>query len=389
MSRGVALLGSTGSIGKSALTVVRRHPGRLRVVALAAYGHDPELLEAQAREHRPDLLAVVDPQAGRALAARLPPGVRLEVGAAALESVATHPAADVVLSALVGAAGLRPTAAAVGAGKLVALANKESLVVAGRLLLRLAAERGATVVPVDSEHVALDQALRGGARGEVSRLVLTASGGPFLERPLQTWDAIRPEEALRHPTWSMGRKISVDSATLMNKGLELIEASYLFGVPSERVSVVVHPQSIVHSLVEFCDGSWLAQLAPNDMVFPIQYALSYPERWETPFARLAVEELGELRFQPLDPARFPAVGLARAALAAGESAPAVLNAANEVAVEAFLGREIPFTALLPVVEETLAAHTPCPLADLDAALVWDEWGRARARQALAGRRLRA
>jgi 1-deoxy-D-xylulose-5-phosphate reductoisomerase len=187
----------------------------------------------------------------------------------------------------------------------------------------------------------------------------------------------------------MGRKISVDSATLMNKGLELIEATHLFAVPGERISVVVHPQSIVHSLVEFCDGSWLAQLAPNDMVFPIQYALSYPERWETPFARLAVEELGELRFLPLDPGRFPAMGVARAALAAGESAPAVLNAANEVAVEAFLERRIPFSSIVPVVEETLAAHAPRVVGGLDEALAWDAWGRARARQALAGRRLEA
>ena len=283
---------------------------------------------------------------------------------------------------MVGAAGLPPAHAALAAGKDLALANKEALVVAGRLLTELAAAAGAELLPVDSEHVALHQALRCGTPREVRRLVLTASGGPFRERPRSSWEAITPADALRHPTWSMGAKISVDSATLMNKGLELIEACHLFQIEPERVDVVVHPRSIVHSLVEFRDGSWLAQLAPNDMVFPIQYALSYPERWDNEFPPLELEALGSLAFEALDRERFPAVDLARAAFRAGESAPAVLNAANEFAVHAFLEGGCSFPAIVETVERVLAAHTPAPIGSLEDALAWDEWGRARAREEL-------
>jgi 1-deoxy-D-xylulose-5-phosphate reductoisomerase len=283
-----------------------------------------------------------------------------------------------VIAALVGAAGLPPTHAALAAGKDVALANKESLVVAGRLLTRLAAERGASLLPIDSEHVALHQALRCGDPSEVRRLVLTASGGPFRTRPRETWEAIKPAEALKHPTWSMGAKISIDSATLMNKGLELIEASHLFATPPERIDVVVHPQSIVHSFVEFRDGSWLAQLSRNDMVFPIQYALSYPERWENQFERLGLETLGSLQFEPLDEAKFPTVSIARQALATADSAPAVMNAANEIAVHAFLAERIRFTDIVPLIERVLAAHTPGPIDSLEQALEFDRWARERA-----------
>ena len=384
MSLPIALLGSTGSIGKSALEVARHHPDRLSVVALAAYGNDPEALAAQAREFRPRLVGVARPEAAARLAPLLPAGVRLVAGADGLLEVATHPEARRVVAAMVGAAGLRPAHAALAAGKDLALANKEALVVAGRLLTALAAERGAQLLPVDSEHVALHQALRAGAPAEVRRLVLTASGGPFLDRPRETWGAIRVEDALRHPTWRMGAKITVDSATLVNKGLELIEASHLFAVPPERIDVVVHPQSIVHSFVEFRDGSYVAQLAPNDMVFPIQYALAWPERWENTFERLRVEEMGRLEFRPLDGARFPAVALARRALGAGESAPAVFNAANEVAVEAFLAGEAPFTAILETIEEVLSQHRAAAVGSLADALAWDEWARERARVALGG-----
>ncbi len=383
MSLGIALLGSTGSIGSSALEVVRHHSAKLRVVALAARGRNPEALAAQAREFRPELVAVADEGAAAALRGALPPGVRLAVGESGLIEAATHPDAGRVVAAMVGAAGLRPVHAALAAGKDLALANKESLVVAGSLLTRLVGERGTRILPIDSEHVALHQALRGGSREEVRRLVLTASGGPFLDRPRETWGTIRPEEALRHPTWAMGAKVTVDSATLMNKGLELIEASHLFALPPAQIDVVVHPQSIVHSLVEFRDGSWLAQLSRNDMVFPIQYALSYPERWESGFEPLRLEELEALSFRPVDGHRFPSVDLARRALAAGESAPAVLNAANEVAVEAFLAGRAPFPAILETVEEVLGAHTAGPVATLDDALAWDGWGRARAREVLA------
>jgi len=374
----LALLGSTGSIGTSALDVVRHHPERLSVVALAAFGRDPELLLAQAEEFRPALVAVYDENAARSIEHRLPAGTLLGVGPEGLLAAATLPNADRVIAALVGAAGLPPTHAALAAGKDVALANKESLVVAGRLLTRLAAERGASLLPIDSEHVALHQALRCGDPAEVRRLVLTASGGPFRTRPRETWEAIKPAEALKHPTWSMGAKISIDSATLMNKGLELIEASHLFATPPERIDVVVHPQSIVHSFVEFRDGSWLAQLSRNDMVFPIQYALSYPERWENQFERLGIETLGALQFEPLDEVKFPTVGIARQALATADSAPAVMNAANEIAVHAFLAERIRFTDIVPLIERVLAAHAPGPIDSLEQALELDRWARERA-----------
>ena len=385
MRQRLALLGATGSIGDSTLEVVRHHPDRLAISTLGALGRNPEALLALVREFRPRLLAVVDPEVARDLRPQLPPGVELAAGPESLVAAATHPEVDKVVAAIVSAAGLPPVAAALAAGKPVALANKESLVVAGRLLTDLARRTGAEIVPIDSEHVALHQALRAGTRDEVRRLVLTASGGPFLHRDPTTFASIRREEALRHPTWSMGAKISIDSSTLINKGLELIEASHLFGIRPEDIDIVVHPRSLVHSLVEFCDGSWLAQLSVNDMIFPIQYALAYPERWPNEFPRLALAELGTLEFLPLDNRRFPAVELARAALAAGESAPAVLNAANEVAVHAFLDGEIGYPDIVATIAEVLAGHQPEALADLDAALAWDRWGRRRATEALSKR----
>ena len=386
MIQRLALLGATGSIGASTLEVVRHHPDRLAIATLGAQGRNPDALLALAREFRPRLLAVGDPEVARALRSQMPPGVELAGGPEALVAAAAHPEVDKVVAAIVGAAGLRPVAAALAAGKPVALANKESLVVAGRLLTDLARQTGAAIVPIDSEHVALHQALRAGSREEVRRLVLTASGGPFLHRDPATFASIRREEALRHPTWSMGAKISIDSSTLINKGLELIEASHLFGIPPGAIDVVIHPRSLVHSLVEFRDGSWLAQLSRNDMIFPIQYALAYPERWTNEFPRLELAELGTLEFLPLDNLRFPAVELARATLAAGESAPAVLNAVNEVAVHAFLDGEIAYPEILATISEVLASHRPEALADLDAALEWDRWGRQRAGEVLSKRR---
>jgi 1-deoxy-D-xylulose-5-phosphate reductoisomerase len=385
MIQRLALLGATGSIGDSTVEVVRHHPDRLAISTLGALGRNPEALLALAREFRPRLVAVVDPAVARQLRPDLPPGVEIASGPEALLAAATHPEVDKVVAAIVGAAGLPPVAAALAAGKSIALANKESLVVAGRLLTDLAHRNGAEIVPIDSEHVALHQALRCGTRAEVRRLVLTASGGPFLHRDPATFATIGREEALRHPTWSMGAKISIDSSTLINKGLELIEASHLFGVPPAAIDVVIHPRSLVHSMVEFRDGSWLAQLSVNDMIFPIQYALAYPERWPNEFPRLALEELGTLEFLPLDNRRFPAVELARAALAAGESAPAVLNAANEVAVHAFLDGRIGYMDILAIISEVLDSHRPAALADLDAALEWDRWGREHATRALSKR----
>ncbi len=354
--KGVSVLGSTGSIGRSALEVVEAFPDRYRVVALAA-GRSVERLAQQVARHRPELVAVAGPEEARKLRALLPAGAaaRIVTGHGGLEEAAAHEKADVVVGGLVGALGLRSAYAAAAAGKRLALANKETLVVAGELILSVAGKSGAEIVPVDSEHCAIHQALRCGAKEEVGRLVLTASGGPFRQRDLLTFDTITVEDALAHPTWKMGRKITVDSATMMNKGLEIIEAHFLFGVAPEKIAVVIHPQSIVHSFVEFVDGSFIAQLGRNDMKFPILYALSYPERVRNDFGRLDLVEVGRLDFFDLEPERYPAVGLARAALASGGGMPAVVNAANEVAVEAFLAGKISFCGIVQVISETASS----------------------------------
>lgn len=352
------------------------------MVALAARGGRIEELARAAREFRPELVAVATEDAAAALRPLLPAGVRLEFGSAALEAVATLPSADRIVAAMVGAAGVPPVAAALGAGKSVALANKEALVVAGAPLTALARRTGASIVPIDSEHVALHQALRAGTLDEVEQIVLTASGGPFLDRDPATFDAIRRDEALRHPTWSMGEKITIDSATLVNKGLELIEAHWLFDLPAERIEVVIHPRSIVHSFVAFRDGSLLAQLAPNEMRFPIQYALAYPERWTNSFARLEPAALGELVFRPVDHAKFPAITLARRALAMGDSAAAALNGANEVAVHAFLAGRIRFPEIVGTIARVLDRHEGCTVGSVEEALAWDDWGRRRAEDLL-------
>ena len=380
----LAILGSTGSIGRSTLEVVRHHADRLEVTALAAFGSDLERLAAQAAEFGPRRIAVADEAAAGELRGRLDPGIEVDGGAEALVRLAVDSEVDRVVAAIVGAAGLAPVHAALAAGKDVALANKESLVVAGSLLRQVADRSGAAILPIDSEHAALHQALRCGGRGEVRRLVLTASGGPFLDRDPETWSAIEPDDAVRHPTWDMGAKISVDSATLMNKGLELIEARHLFDLPSERIEIVVHPQSVVHSMVEFCDGSWIAQLAVHDMALPIQYALAYPERWSNRFRRLEPSELGTLEFRPVPAALGRAIELAQGVLEAGDSAAAVLNAANEAAVSAFLAGRIPFPRILALVSDAVEAHRAEPIASLDDALGWDAWGRERVAGALGG-----
>lgn len=373
----LSLLGATGSIGASALRVVDAHPERLRVASIAARGSDPAALVAIARRTRAGCVAVADPAVARTLRAELP-GVEVCSGEEGLIAAATWPGVDRVVAAIVGAAGLPAVWAALDAGRDVALANKEALVVAGPLLTALARARGASLLPIDSEHAALHQALRCGSHAEVARLILTASGGPFLRVPKAEWGSITPAAALRHPTWSMGAKISVDSATLMNKALELIEAHYLFDIPEGRLDAVVHPQSILHSLVEFVDGSILAQMAPNDMAFPIQYALGWPDRWPTSLPRLDLAALGSLSLEAVDRERFPAIDLARAALVAGPSAPAVLNGANEAAVAAFLGGRLPFEAIPQIVERVLSRHVPSTPGTLEEAVGWNEWGREQA-----------
>jgi 1-deoxy-D-xylulose-5-phosphate reductoisomerase len=354
----LAVLGSTGSIGTSTLEVVEGYPDRFQIVALAA-GANLDRLEAQVRRFAPRLASVGSEAGARELRRRLGRAPTEVVwGTAGLLQAAADADADLVVSAIVGANGLLPTMRAVAAGKDVALANKESLVMAGHLLTGEARLRGSRVLPVDSEHSAIFQCLAGNGMGGVRRIVLTASGGPFRTRSRSTMANITPEEALKHPNWSMGQKITIDSATLMNKGLEVIEAHWLFGLPVDRVDVIIHPQSIIHSLVEYVDGSLLAQLGVPDMRVPIQYALTYPERQPNTVPRLGLEQLTGLTFETVDREKFPCLDLAYEAAAAGGSSTAVLNAANEVAVHRFLNRRIGFDEIATLIRKALDAH-PC------------------------------
>jgi 1-deoxy-D-xylulose-5-phosphate reductoisomerase len=381
----IAILGSTGSIGRSALAVVDAHPDRLQVVALAA-GRNVELLFEQARKYRPAAVAAGSADACATLADRLGPGGPrvLPPGRAGLVEAATLSDVDVVLCASSGTAGLEAALAGIDAGKDIALANKEVLVMAGAMMIEAAARRGVTLLPVDSEHNAIHQCLHQRRPDEVRRLILTASGGPFRTLDAAALARVTPDDALRHPTWQMGRKITIDSATLMNKGLEVIEARWLFGMPPERIDVVIHPQSIVHSLVELRDGSVIAQLSVADMRLPIQYAFSYPDRWDGALPSLDLGALGTLEFTAPDVSRFPCLRLAYAALEHGGGWPIVLNAANEVAVEAFLTSRIGFSDIPRTIERTLAAAdrstgAPSTLADVRQI---DGWARAFSEETL-------
>jgi 1-deoxy-D-xylulose-5-phosphate reductoisomerase len=373
---GVALLGSTGSVGEQALDVIRAAEGRFRVVALAA-GRSAERLAAQARELRPAAVGLVDETQAAALAAELPPGCRLAVGAEAVAELAAGDDADVVLNGVTGSAGLAPTLRALEAGRRLALANKESLIVGGELVTALA--KPGQIVPVDSEHSGLAQCLRAGRPDEVARLVVTASGGPFRGRSAADLAAVTPAQALAHPTWAMGPVITINSATLMNKGLEVIEAHLLFGVPYDRIEVVVHPQSIVHAMVEWCDGSTVAQLSMPDMRLPIGLALGWPERDERPVGRIDWTRAATLEFQPVDRATFPLLDLAVQAGRQGGTAPAALNAANEEAVDAFLAGRLPFPGIAEVVAEISRRHRPPAALDLEAVLATERWSRGLAR----------
>jgi 1-deoxy-D-xylulose-5-phosphate reductoisomerase len=353
----IAILGSTGSIGRSTLSVAESYPERFQIVTLAA-GSNVDAAFEQACQWTPRVISMASEPDADALRARLKNAghgdVEVVYGAAGTVRVATHPEVDFVVSAIVGVAGLEATYEAVRAGKTLGLANKECLVAAGELITAEARQRNVALLPIDSEHNAIFQCLGDNNSENVSRLVLTASGGPFRTASIEAIRNATPEQAVAHPNWTMGAKISVDSATLMNKGLELIEASYLFGLPSGRIEVVVHPQSVIHSMVEFIDGSVLAQLGSPDMRIPIAYALAWPERMETPAQRLDLAAIGKLEFEAPDLERFPALGLAREALESGGAAPAVLNAANEVAVAAFLGGKLGFAAIAGTVEDALA-----------------------------------
>ncbi|HEY7516462.1 MAG TPA: 1-deoxy-D-xylulose-5-phosphate reductoisomerase [Vicinamibacteria bacterium] len=380
--KGLSILGCTGSVGTNVLRVVEAFPGRFQVVGLSA-GANAERLAEQVARHRPRVVSVATAAAGEALARLVDvSGLRVVVGEEGMVEVATHPDSHTVVASAVGAVGLVPTYRALESGKDVALANKETLVMAGELMLAQSKDKGGRLLPIDSEHCALHQCLDGRAPADVRRLVLTASGGPFRSRPRDTFDRITRDEALAHPTWAMGPKITIDSATLMNKGLEVIEARWLFGVPASRIEVLIHPQSIVHSMVEFVDGTVLAQLGVTDMRLPIQYALSHPERWEAAIPGMDFSRPLHLDFDQPDRARFPCLDLAYRALDAGGSAPAVLNAANEEAVAAFLDGRIPFPAIPESIMEVLEAHPAAPLVRLEDVLAADAWARERSREAL-------
>jgi 1-deoxy-D-xylulose-5-phosphate reductoisomerase len=376
--KSIAVLGSTGSVGVSTLELVRTFPDKFRVRGLAA-GRNIKLLAAQIREFAPDLASVRE-EAAAAELRKLLGKSRTEIlwGEQGAAAVAAADGAEVVLAAIVGGAGLVPTLAAVRAGKEVALANKEALVMAGELFVREARERGVRLLPVDSEHSAIFQCLQGNRREDVEQIILTASGGPFLRTPLKSLERVTVKQALKHPNWKMGPKITVDSATMMNKGLEVVEARWLFDLAPPRVDVVIHPQSIVHSMVRYQDGSVIAQLGIPDMRLPIAYALSYPARVKGNWRPLDLMELGALTFLPVEKKRFPALGLAYQALAAGGSMPAVLNAANETAVAAFLARRVGFRDIHRIIAGTLEAHANVHAGDVREVLEIDRWARERA-----------
>lgn len=382
----VAILGSTGSIGCNTLDVIDRLAPRFQVAALSA-GNNTELLAEQIARYRPDIVAVSGEAQVRELRERLAAldGKRPEIlhGMDGMIAVATHPQAEIVVSATVGALGLLPTYKAIELGRRVAIANKEPLVMAGELMQRQARAAGAEILPVDSEHNALHQCLRGERPQEVTRLILTASGGPFRNSSWEEMERVSVEQALQHPTWQMGRKITIDSATMMNKGLEVIEAHWLFGFAPDQIDIVIHPQSVVHSMIELVDGSFLAQLGRTDMRLPIQYALTYPERLPLELPRLDLTTLQRLEFYAPDRERFPAIDLAYRAIRLGASAPAVLNAANEVAVAAFLDGRIRFTDIARVIGrliEECETDGPPPLTSIEEALQADSRARARAQE---------
>jgi 1-deoxy-D-xylulose-5-phosphate reductoisomerase len=372
----VVILGSTGSIGTQCLDVIAQWPDRFRVLGLATHRNASLLIE-QAARFSPEHVALMDPGAAQAAEPLRQRGIQVHRGLEGLMALATLPQADTVVVATVGAIGLRPTLAAIAQGKAIALANKEVLVMAGELVMREAQRRGAPLLPIDSEHSAIMQCLVGGQKNEIRRIIVTASGGPFRKKSADAMREITVKQALAHPTWSMGPKITIDSATLMNKGLEVIECYHLFGVPLEQIEVVVHPQSIVHSMVEFVDGSVIAQLASTDMRVPIQYALSYPERLSTHTGYLDLTRIGQLTFEPPDPGRFPCLGLAYEALRLGGTAPAVLSVANELAVEAFLAERIGFMDIPRCIERALQERSPVQDPDIDAILECEAETRAR------------
>jgi 1-deoxy-D-xylulose-5-phosphate reductoisomerase len=376
--KNLSILGSTGSIGVSTLDVIAENPSRFTVLALCA-GKNLTLLKKQIERFHPEVVSVIDEDHARRLRDMLGEStVEILSGDPGCVRIASHEGVDMVVSAIAGAAGLSPTVAAIEAGKDVALANKETMVMAGKLVMDLAASCGVKIIPVDSEHSAIFQCLTGHNRNEVWRLILTASGGPFFNLPVERFADVRLEDALRHPNWDMGRKVTIDSATMMNKGLEIMEAMWLFGIGIEQIDVCVHPQSIVHSMVEYVDGSVMAQMGVPDMKGPISYALAYPERVPGAIASLDLCSVGSLEFLPPDPGKFPALTLAYEAAGKGGTAPAVLNASNEVAVEAFTDGKIGFKDISLLVREILSSHRAQEVKSIEDVLEADGWARARA-----------
>ena len=379
----IAILGSTGSIGRSALQVIEQFPNHFQVVALAA-GKNIDLLAEQIQRFQPKIAAVLNQELANRLADLLPADNRAEVlaGSTGYQETASCAEADMVLSSMVGAAGLIPTLTAIRAGKDVALANKETLVMAGALVMEEVQKCKVRLLPVDSEHNAIFQALEGHRREDLKRILLTASGGPFLKLPKEQLESVTPAQALAHPNWEMGAKITVDSATMMNKGLEVIEAKWLFEVPAEKIDVHIHPQSIVHSMVEYIDGSVIAQLGMPDMRVPIAYALAHPKRLKLDLPTLDLFSVQTLTFQKPDLSRYPSLGLAFHACKAGGTMPAVLNASNEVAVQAFLDKRIPFMGIPRLVDMVMEEHEIAPATELQAILAADTWARQRSEEVI-------
>jgi 1-deoxy-D-xylulose-5-phosphate reductoisomerase len=376
--KNLSILGSTGSIGKNALALVDLYPDRFQVSTLAARSSVDTLYD-QALKYRPQVVALWDEETARDLRGRLP-DIEVLSGQEGVTQAAIHPSVDTVVAAISGAAGLVPTYRALLENKDVALANKETLVMAGELIMSIVDSSESNLLPVDSEHSALHQCLRGAKKEEVHRLILTASGGPFFDKSPEQLEGVTVEEALNHPTWDMGPKITIDSATLMNKGLEVIEAYHLFGVPSSQISITIHPQSVIHSMVEFVDGTLLAQLSITDMRSAILYALAYPDRWNSNLPRLDLVSLPALEFHPPDLETFPCIRLAYQALDSGQTYPTALNAANEVAVHCFLSGSLPFSSIPEVIEDVLNQHQPTPMKDLETVLEADFQARRRAEE---------
>jgi 1-deoxy-D-xylulose-5-phosphate reductoisomerase len=375
----IVILGSTGSIGRMALDVISRHRDRFAVVGLVA-GRNISLLTEQIKAFRPEVAAVAHEESARELRKNLGSQLEVYAGEEGVMAVAAYEKADFVLSAMVGFSGLLPTIRAIRAGKVIGLANKETLVIAGSIVMEEARLQGTTILPVDSEHSAIFQCIQGHDRKYIRKIILTASGGPFRGKKMKELTGVSPEDALNHPKWNMGRKVTIDSATLMNKGLEMIEAHHLFGLPGERIDVLVHPQSIVHSMVEFCDGGLLAQISMPDMRGPIAYALSYPERLDNTVPDLKLADVAELTFSHPDGENFPCLGFAYEALKVGGTMPAVLNAVNEVAVTAFLDRRIPFTHIPVIIDGIMQSHAVVKAPEIGAVIEADTWARQAAEE---------